>query len=475
MPPVAPSSRTPWGRAWRLGAALLATLLLLELASGWLFRPLTGEPWDAEAASQRRRVRMALFSSVLHESEQGPSLALHPYLGYAGRPGAVHPHVVFGNERPAFNAYGFLSARDRAYPSRRREDALVLGVLGGSVAEMFANTQEAVLTHDLRELVPGFDRQVVMINLAAGGYKQPQQLFGLEWALLLGFEFDAVVNLDGFNDLALAADNAGAGVHPLYPSAFHVGLLSQLYATRSLDPATVDAMAEYFDTLRGARGLLARVEGSLLGHSRFASLVAELWARRAEASSSSARYRAALAARDALPEALRGPPLEPFSRNPRRGAARAWAEASRMVAAVCAARGLPYLHVLQPNQYVPGSKPLSEEEERVAVKPDQPWGRHARVGYRFLRAEGRALRESGVAFYDLTGIFRDRHETVYADDCCHLNGLGNRILSAHLARILERELGPVLEPGSEGAPGADAPDPAEPPGVSGVTPASRNR
>lgn len=90
------------------------------------------------------------------------------------------------------------------------------------------------------------------------------------------------------------------------------------------------------------------------------------------------------------------------------------------------------------------------------MKPDQPWGRHARVGYRFLRAEGRALRESGVAFYDLTGIFRDRHETVYADDCCHLNGLGNRILSAHLARILERELGPVLEPGSEGAPGADA-------------------
>ena len=48
--------------------------------------------------------------------------------------------------------------------------------------------------------------------------KQPQQLIQLETAILNGFEFDAVINLDGFSDLAIAVSNQNFGANPIYPS-----------------------------------------------------------------------------------------------------------------------------------------------------------------------------------------------------------------------------------------------------------------
>jgi hypothetical protein len=113
-----------------------------------------------------------------------------------------------------------------------------------------------------------------------------------------------------------------------------------------------------------------------------------------------------------------------------------WLRASFSMQRLAEAAGARYLHALHPNQYVPGSKPLSDAERAAAFVPNAEWSRWAATGYPLLRARGAALRERGVAFLDLTDLFQDRTETIYVDDCCHYNLLGNEILARRIARFI---------------------------------------
>ncbi len=59
-------------------------------------------------------------------------------------------------------------------------------------------------------------------------------------------------------------------------------------------------------------------------------------------------------------------------------------------------------------------------------------------GYPKLIEAGSALRQSGVAFHDLTNLFVEEHETIYKDYFCHYNKRGSNLLAeAVAARILE--------------------------------------
>jgi lysophospholipase L1-like esterase len=110
---------------------------------------------------------------------------------------------------------------------------------------------------------------------------------------------------------------------------------------------------------------------------------------------------------------------------------------------LCAARGIPYHHFLQPNQYVPGSKPLTLEERTRFTRDDHPYRQAVLDGYPELRKAGEELRRSGVAFHDLTDLFADEERTVYGDDCCHLNAYGNRRLAEAVAAALRQDLATV--------------------------------
>jgi hypothetical protein len=57
-------------------------------------------------------------------------------------------------------------------------------------------------------------------------------------------------------------------------------------------------------------------------------------------------------------------------------------------------------------------------------------------GYPKLRQLGRELRREGVAFFDMTQVFKKNEEDLYMDACCHFNRRGNVILArAMLHRI----------------------------------------
>ena len=80
-----------------------------------------------------------------------------------------------------------------------------------------------------------------LLCVAAGGYKQPQQFLALAYLLAQGTYFDLVINVDGFNELALPAfDNRPRGVAPIYPRAWNwrVGSLQDAGALKLLAQLT---------------------------------------------------------------------------------------------------------------------------------------------------------------------------------------------------------------------------------------------
>lgn len=110
-----------------------------------------------------------------------------------------------------------------------------------------------------------------------------------------------------------------------------------------------------------------------------------------------------------------------------------WLRCSVQLHRLVTGDGAVYVHTLQPNQYLPGSKPLSELEAKDFHSETVSEGKTISRLYPRMIAAGERLRETGVRFYDLTSIFEDVPETLYVDWCCHYNAVGNEMLAEHVA------------------------------------------
>lgn len=422
---------------WRLRvlatlAATLLTLLLLELGGALLFRPLNGEPYQRAHLAHWLQSRLDALAARRSETSSELLYRFHPYVGYVGRPG-MRP---WPEPYPPFNDHGMLTAAGRAYPYQPTPEDLVIAVLGGSVAEGFANLGgEAALQAALEALRPDWNRRVVLISLATGGYKQPQQLFHLQTALLSGFQFHGVFNLDGLNELVAVGHNLAQGVHPLYPSSLHSAMMAAAYQGHAMDPGIAEIVVRSHQLRQREQWLLGFVQGSSLRYSRFAMLLAKLWSRSTEQQLATLLNTATGTAERAMIADFRGPPMGAVD-DPHAYAATLWAESSRLLHAVAQRFDLAYLHGLQPNQYVPNSKALSEEELRQAYAPDSDIARAVREGYPQLQAAGQGLLAEGVAFMDLSQVFVDYPGTLYWDICCHFNQTGNALIAQAIAAPL---------------------------------------
>src|SRR5262249_17471047 len=118
-----------------------------------------------------------------------------------------------------------------------------------------------------------------------------------------------------------------------------------------------------------------------------------------------------------------------------------------------------YYHFLQPNQYPPGSKPLSPEERRLAYWHDLPARSIIEEGYPLLREAGKRLARRGVRFHDLSLAFARVEATLYVDNWCHFNPKGNEILAEAMPHAtLQTREPPRAAPGA--AKGKSGPAPA---------------
>jgi hypothetical protein len=136
---------------------------------------------------------------------------LHPYLGYE----------IVGGIQQLKDDWAWVQSHPD--PENKRYDILIVG---GSVAQIFGQYGEERLKQVLKADPRFTERSVRLIKYGRGGYKQPQQALFVTYLLSLGFSFDCVLNLDGFNELALGTDNAALGTNPVFPSIPHWGHLA---------------------------------------------------------------------------------------------------------------------------------------------------------------------------------------------------------------------------------------------------------
>ena len=77
-----------------------------------------------------------------------------------------------------------------------------------------------------------------------------------------------------------------------------------------------------------------------------------------------------------------------------------------------------------------------------------------------------------MRFHDLTGIYRDVEATVYKDDCCHVNALGNQLMAAGIREAILSWGDGAIGVGSAVPRLASAPVTGEGPNSAGVSEAS---
>ncbi len=351
---------------------------------------------------------------------------LHPFLGFVRNPD-IDRHV-FSSRAVAepVNEHGFFGPSPLAQDASGTIDVVITG---GSVAtDLYLRSSEA-FRRGLAKSPLLADERIRIFSLALGGMKQPQQLLALQYFLSLGASFDAVVNLDGFNDIALPpAENVPAGLPVSAPRSW------QLYTAEVSDDQSVILLARTWEErwrIERARTFFSREPLRRSGlcliiwHGLHGRLRSELFALEE-------RLRVLLRHSRAGDHPSANRPLQQILVE----AAELWARSSIQMWKTCQSNGIVYLHVLQPNRYVAGSKPLDARERRLAWPPQSAHRRAAEQGYPLLISEGEKLARLGVPFRDLTRVFETERERIYVDACCHFNQRGNDLLAAEIASLL---------------------------------------
>lgn len=357
-----------------------------------------------------------------------PAMSLHPYYGYVYTPRKpTDPPLPRGLH---ISEDGFLD--DRPAVRQRREGTVLIGIVGGSVAGQLGSFHLAHLERALRTGGAFDGQEIEFVRLGMPGYHQPQQVIQLASILAQGGTFDILLNLDGFNEIAVpVALNAAQGAHPLYPMNW------SMVALDTPDPGVRRALGAMAYVTDERRAREARFRASPVSRSATARLLWKLTDRDLERKAARYAWELRTFPVEQIPYFVRGPERDhapPGGLVP--WCVEVWRRSSLELKALCDAHGIRYVHVLQPNQYLAGSKPLSATERAEAFDPESPYRPVVEEGYPLLRAAGEELRDAGVEFHDLTMAFEGAGATLYVDSCCHFNGEGNRILSDAIAAAM---------------------------------------
>lgn len=358
----------------------------------------------------------------------GSQAAIHPYFGYT-----PNPEILTAKDQGGVNIsdYGFI---DNQSPVHMREpNEVLIGIAGGSVAAWFFIESRGELEAALRRSPIFKKKKLTFINMAAGGWKQPQQLLSLTYLLALGANFDFVINIDGFNDLVMPIYfNLPKSVFPFYPANWYT--VSQIATPGFVNPI-IDKVKSIGEERKTAANLM---KNSLVGGSIAARLIWINYDRLQErrANKLKQEYQEQNILKSSFTTS--GPKFTwpEVKKDQYAAMASYWAQSSKQMRLLANANKIRYFHFLQPNQYVSGSKPLSKEELAGAFLPDSQFREIVENGYGAMQKEGELLKKSGENFYDLTSIFKNNHETLYLDPCCHFNKQGLAIMANRIAEAI---------------------------------------
>lgn len=358
---------------------------------------------------------------------------IHPYLGWVHNPQNPGAENV-GSRKTPVNQLGFRDDGESVY--HRADDVFIVGIAGGSVAFQFSWAAEELLKQKLADHPRVRGRRIQFVRLALSGYKQPQQLLAYSYLTALGAEFDLIINIDGFNEAVLGIEeNAISNTALSYPRSWHARSIVIADPRKSADSARLL-------NLRAKRQAMARdILASPLNWSPLMNLV---WYFRDQKAHNELADLGLEVSRSNRSSFIHHGPANSNSKAAVEDEAVAiWQRCSLAMHKLCRANGTLYLHVLQPNQYVPDSKPLTEFEKEKCIDPGGSVDMTVKALFPRLIEQGRKMGADGLAFSDQTQVFSAVTESLYVDQWCHFNEEGNRLLCEAIVlevlRLLEQQ------------------------------------
>ncbi|MFT7485826.1 MAG: hypothetical protein ACI9F9_001677 [Candidatus Paceibacteria bacterium] len=306
-------------------------------------------------------------------------------------------------------------------------------ILGGSVAGLFGLQGTGRLA-ELLEQDPRLNgRKVEFMTYARGGHKQPQQILRLVHLLTSGIRANAVLNIDGFNEVAIGNYNRSRKTYPTYPSYNHWMRFMQ-----ALDENP--EQRKRFSLAMDRNQDLIECIDSALDRAWFGSTLWTCWTqfsitrKRVQCDALRDQYMQILSEGEVSPGAL-GPSFQGKAQRAVKVCVESWFESSRQINVLCDTYGMDYLHVLQPTLHDPGAKPMAPREiERGGI--EQSWKQGVLLGYPAMRAGGQLLSDQGIHFLDASMIFEDVTEPLYYDNC-HFRKKGVTMLANAIATGFE--------------------------------------
>jgi hypothetical protein len=306
-------------------------------------------------------------------------------------------------------------------------------VFGGSVAANLVVPPQAGLSLEraLRQKMP--DKNVIVYSMAQGSGKQPQQLIALAMLLAMGQHIDVVVNLDGYNDVAIGYSNHYYRIHPIFPSAAIMwGIGNTLEAEHRSGDSYRTAADLIESRLAISRGTdIAPASRSGLTYL-YRKAVISFYLR--QKASAEARYVGAINSRQNVDRTtyLMGLDLPVDEKaDATKMAFDIWLKSDEAMAALSKSVNAKYVHVIQPNQYHTKRK-FSPEEAKIALgAPNDPMRVGGERGYAMLEKNADVMAKHGIV--SGISILDEAPGIMYFDNCCHYSTAGETILANFVA------------------------------------------
>lgn len=344
----------------------------------------------------------------------------HPFFAWIMKPS----HKV--------NTHGFIFSEE--YPIiKTNPNQYIIGVFGGSVGMLFSAGEGAKrLSQNLKQQPFFADKEIIIMNLALSSYKQPQQLLILNYYLAAGQQFDMVINIDGFNEVAFSRLNNQLGVDIAMPS-----MQSMTPILALIDQATLTK--EKVETLANISRYKNEVNtfGQQMQDTPFAAVyfgLSQLQRVAFNQYNNEALKFNQLQTGDSMiyvyPTKNKLDDTALYEQT-----AALWINSSTSMYQLLQSKRIPYFHFLQPNQYHT-QRVFSKDEAKIALNDHDLNREGVEKGYPVLVSKFGLLTQTGEHFYSALDIFDKDPNIVYQDSCCHYNDLGNRILADFIAKSI---------------------------------------
>ncbi len=357
---------------------------------------------------------------------------LHPFFGYVLKQGA------FPNEKLKLkvNKEGFYSRYEYPFIKTNKKQ-FIIGIFGGSVANNFAVDEYITqrLSKKLQSYPEFADREIVVLNFGNGGYKQPQQLLILNYFLALGQELDLVINIDGFNEVALSNLNNKAQLEIGMPSVQHIQPLTSLAS--NVSPEVMSAIVQINDNKKQLKASIDKLQTcqialchavtslrvkQLVNNYQQAIVKYDAQVKQSNSDTANSSIVYIPKADSVLPDAAAYDKM-----------ASLWYESSIGMNQILSSRNIKYFHFIQPNQYYPTKRAFTAKEKEIAISKDSPYIEGVTKGYPVLLSKVDDLQKAGVNVFSAVNILDNTKETVYKDACCHYNAAGGDIFTEYIS------------------------------------------